>query len=151
MRLTRLFPLALFMISLGCTQQDFELSLTNHTDQPLTIGVVKDGPPYEKDLASPGEWAIDTRLDSMPPWGHLLPPGRTMDSGKFSGSFPAGTRAYLRVYRGQHTNAELIGISESSIDRIDVLLFPGKNQLAIESTPQGQMNAKRLNGNIGAP
>src|SRR4051794_33504959 len=135
MQLTRLLSLVLLLIAVGCSNQSFDVKITNQTDSVLTVGVVKDGPPYEKDLAGPGQWAIDTQLDYLPPWGHLVPPGRTMSAAKVSGSFPSGTRAYLRVYRGEHTNAELIGISEPSYDRIDVLLFPGFNDIVIESDP----------------
>jgi len=133
------------LLVIGCNNQTFELSVTNKTDRPLTIGVVKDGPPYEVDLASPGELAVDTRLDTLPPWGHLIPPGRTIDSGKVTGTFPSGTRAYLRVYSGEHSNAELIAIGEPSYDRIDVLLFPGRNDFIIENDLKNGMIAKRLN------
>src|SRR4051794_3451974 len=105
MPLTRLFALVFLLAVVGCSHQTFQVVATNKTDMPLTVGIVKDGPPYENNLASPGEWAVDTRLDSLPPWGNVVPPGRTIDSGKVTGSFPSGTSAYLRVYRGEHSNA----------------------------------------------
>lgn len=141
MRLTCLLSLPLLLAVAGCSQQSFEVSVTNKTDTPLTMGIVKDGPPYDPDLASPGEWAVNTRLDALPPWGHVVPPGRTIDSGKISSSFPAGTRAYLRIYRGEHSNAELIAIGEGE-DRIDVLLFPGRDVMTIENNPVKGMVAK---------
>jgi hypothetical protein len=150
MPLTRLLSLALLLTLIGCSSQTFEVIATNKTEQPLTIGIVKDGPPYDQAMASPGEWAVGTRLDALPPWGNVLPPDRTIDSGKVSSRFPEGTRAYLRVYRGQHSNAELIGISEPSFDRTDVLLFPGKNEFIIENDPAKGLVAKRLHSNLGA-
>src|SRR3989442_79982 len=115
MRTTHLYLSLTLMLTIGCNRQTFDLTLANQTDRPLTIGVVKDGPPYEHDLAGPGQWAIDAPLDSLPLWGHLVPPGRTIDSGKVSGVFPRGTRAYLRVYRGERSNAELIAMSAPSL------------------------------------
>jgi hypothetical protein len=149
MRLTALFSLTLLLAAAGCSQQTFEVSVTNKTDVPLTIGIVKDGPPYDANLAAPGEWAVNTRLDALPPWGHVVPPGRTIDSGKVSSNFPAGTRAYLRVYRGQHSNVELIAMSEG-VDRIDVLLFPGPNVLTIENDPVKGMVSHRA-GSLAPP
>jgi hypothetical protein len=142
MRFTCVLPVAFLLLAAGCSQQSFEVSLSNQTGDPLTIGIVKDGPPYDPDLAGPGEWAVNTRLDALPPWGHVVPPGRTIDSGKVSSRFPAGTRAYLRIYRGQHSNAELIAISEGP-DRLDVLLFPGQNVLTIQNDPAKGMIAHR--------
>lgn len=144
MPLTRLIALALLPAVVGCSHQSFEVTATNKTDMPLTVGIVKDGPPYENNLASPGEWAVDTRLDSLPAWGNVVPAGRTIDSGKVTGSFPAGTRAYLRVYRGQHSNAELIAIGEPSFDRVDVVLFPGQNEIVIENDPAKGLSYKRI-------
>jgi hypothetical protein len=145
MRFTGLLTaLGLLLSAMGCTTQSFELTVINHTDRPLTVGVVKDGPPYEKELAGPELWAVNTPLQFLPPWGQVLPPGRTMDSGKISGSFPSGTIAYLRVYRGERTNAELIAMSAPGLDRVDVLLFPGKNEVVIEEEGGKAMSARRL-------
>ena len=81
--------------------------------------------------------------------GRLLRAGAPPESDTFPGAPPLNPVfdfSYDGVMRSVEESVTWMGI-----DRIDVLLFPGKNQLAIESTPQGQMNAKRLNGNIGAP
>jgi len=143
MPLTRLIALPFLMLAIGCSNQTFEVKVANQTDQTLTVGIVKDGPPYEKHLAAPGEWAVDTQLEYLPPWGNPVPPGRTIDSGAISGSFPSGTRCYLRIYRGQHSNAELIAISEPSFDRIDVILFPGLNEIVVEGDPKKGLKAHR--------
>jgi hypothetical protein len=133
------------LLTQGCAPKaTFELAITNQSDRPITVGVVKDGPPYERDLAGPDQWAIESPLDSLPAWGHVVPPGRTMDSGKITGAFPQGTTPYLRVYRGHYSNAQLIAISSPSPDRLEILLFPGYNELVIQNDPDKGLNFKRL-------
>src|SRR5215212_7474152 len=80
----------------GCAPKaTFDLSITNSTSGTVTVGVVKEGPPYERDLAGPEEWALESRIEALRPWGHVVPPGRTMDSGALTGAFPQGSAAYL--------------------------------------------------------
>jgi hypothetical protein len=66
-----------------------------------------------------------------------------MDSGKVTGEFPSGTTAYLRVYRGVHSNAELIGMGTPAMGRLDVLLFPGPNNIVIQDDPKKGLVAQR--------
>src|SRR5260221_563056 len=76
----------------------------------------------ERDLAPREGLAIEWGVDAVRLWGHVIPPGRTLDSPPITGVFPRGSAAYLRVYRGQHENAELMAISSPSLDRLEVLL-----------------------------
>jgi hypothetical protein len=128
------FAAALLLFSsINCAPRvSFQLSILNKTDQPVTVGVVKEGEPYEATLASPEQLAIQTSLEALPPWGHVIPPGRTLDSPPITGTFPRGAAAVLRVYRGEFTNAQLLAISNPSPDRAEVLLFPGLNQILIQ-------------------
>jgi hypothetical protein len=136
---------ALLLLVVGCAPKaTFELSILNKTDGPITVGVVKDGDPYERALASPERLAIESGLDAMPPWGHVIPPGRTLDSPPITGVFPRGSGAYLRVYRGQHENAALMSISYPSPDRFEVLLFPGYTQIVIRYDPGKGLVAQRI-------
>jgi hypothetical protein len=122
----------LLFFSINCAPRvSFQLSILNKTDQPVTVGVVKEGEPYEPTLASPEQLAIQTSLEALPPWGHVIPPGRTLDSPPITGTFPRGAAAVLRVYRGELANAQLLAISNPSPDRAEVLLFPGLNQIVI--------------------
>jgi hypothetical protein len=131
----------------GCAPKaTFDLAITNKTDRPVTVGLVKDGPPYERDLAGPEKWAIESPLESLPPWGHVIPPGRTMDSSPITGAFPQGSLAYLRVYAGERSNAELLAIGENSPDRAEVLLFPGHSQIVVRRDETGRVRAERLGG-----
>jgi len=127
-----LLALMAALFTIGCAPKaTFDVSITNQTQDPITVGIVKDGQPYEFDLAGPEQWAVESPLDSLPPWGHVIPPGRTMDSGKITGAFPRGSAAYLRVYRGRHDNAGLIAISNPSPNRAEVLIFPTHNDVVV--------------------
>ena len=128
----------------GCAPKaTFDLSIANRTDRPVTVGIVKDGPPYERDLAGPEKWALESPLESLPPWGHVIPPGRTMDSSPITGTFPRGALAYLRVYAGERSNAELLAIGEDSPDRAEVLLFPGRGEIVVRTDETGRLRAER--------
>jgi hypothetical protein len=133
------------VLTIGCAPKvTFELQVANKSNSPLTVGVVKEGGPYERDLAGPDKWAIESPLDSLPQWGHVIPVGRILNSPQITGTFPQGSTAYLRVYRGQPNHAQLIAVSNPSPDRVDVLLFPGVNQLVIRDDPQKGLVAVRL-------
>ena len=145
MKCSLMFSTLALLLAVGCAPKaTFEVSIANKSDSPLTVGVVKEGEPYERDLAGPEKWAIESPLDSLPPWGHVIPVGRVLNSPQITGSFPQGSAAYLRVYRGERTNAQLIAISSPSPDRLDVLLFPGVNQIVIRNDPQKGLVAVRV-------
>lgn len=129
----------------GCAPKaTFEVAISNQTNGPVTVGLVKDGPPPEPDWAAPEDQALETRLEGMRPWGHVIPPGRTMDSSPITGTFPRGAAAYLRVYAGTHSNAELLAISHSSPDRAEVLLFPGRSAVVVHTDETGRVHAERV-------
>jgi hypothetical protein len=147
MRVFPLFAITLALLATGCASGSrftFELTVTNNLDVPITAGPIKDGPPYEPNWGTVEQWAIAKPLDALPAWGMVIPPGRTADSGKIQGTFEQGTRGYLRVYAGQHSNAALMAISEGSPSRATVMLFPGPNhfEVAYEGT---KIVARRLN------
>ena len=128
----------------GCAPKaTFDLTIMNQTAGPVTVGLVKDGPPPEPAWAAPEDQALETRLEAMSPWGHVIPPGRTMDSPPISGTFPQGTVAYLRVYAGKHSNAQLLAISRSSPDRTEALLFPGHSNIVVRTDEAGHLRAER--------
>jgi hypothetical protein len=147
MRLSSTLAALLFLV-IGCAPKaTFELSVMNKTDRPITVGLVKDGEPYERALAAPERLAIESGLDAMAPWGHVIPPGRTLDSPPITGAFPQGSAAYLRIYRGEFSNAQLLAISNPSPDRAEVLLFPGLNQVIIRNDPDKGLIAQRVRAN----
>ena len=145
MKCSLVFSAVAVLLAVGCAPKaTFEVSVANKSDSPLTVGVVKEGGPYERDLEGPERWAIESPLESLPPWGHVIPAGRVMNSPTITGTFPQGSAAYLRVYRGERSNAQLIAISNPSPDRLEVLLFPGVNQIVIRNDPQKGLVAVRV-------
>ena len=140
-----MLALVLAVAAVGCAPKaSFKLGVENRTEQALTVGIVKEGGSYERDLAGLEQWAIESDLSTLPAWGHVIPPGRTLDSPPVTGSFPQGTLAHLRVYRGEHKNSELMAISNPSPDRLEVVLFPGYNALVIRDDPKKGLVAERV-------
>src|SRR5438046_7289786 len=93
------------LLAIGCAPRlTFDVSVTNETRDPITLGIIKTAPPYEPDFAGPEHFAINSPQSPAPPWGHVVPPGRTIDSPPVTGSFPDDAHAYLRVYRAEHSN-----------------------------------------------
>ena len=128
--------------AVGCAPKaTFQLTITNGTDRPVTVGVVKDGPPYEPAFATPEDLAMEFPMATPPRWGRVIPPGRTIDSPPLTGTFPRGTTASLRVYGGEGTSAELLATSSQSPDRLDVLLFPGLNEIVVRPGRDGRLQA----------
>ena len=135
---------ALLALAAGCQPKaTFDVTVINQTRGPVTVGLVKDGPPDEEAFADISRMAVESDLASLPPWGFVIPPGRTADIGNITGAFPAGTHAYLRVYRGQHSNAGLIATSADSPDRRDLLLFPGRTGIILRD-PAGRLEAETV-------
>lgn len=145
MKCSLVFSAVAVLLVVGCAPKaTFEVQVANKSTSALTVGVVKEGGSYERDLAGPEKWALESPLESLPQWGHVIPVGRILNSPQITGAFPQGSAAYLRVYRGQPTNAQIMAISNPSPDRLDVLLFPGVNQLVIRDDPQKGLVAVRL-------
>jgi hypothetical protein len=132
----------------GCNNRTYQVTVVNQTTSPITVGIVKDRPPYEEMLVPVELLAIESPLASLPPWGFVIPPGRTADTRPVTGKFPAGTEAYLRVYRGTGTNAELIAVSTPSPHRLDVMLFGNaKNEIVIKDD-QTKLDYERISPKV---
>ncbi len=128
----------------GCQPKaTFDVTVTNASRSPLTVGLVQDGPPAEDAFADISRLAIESDLAHIPPWGFVIPPGRTAGTGPVTGAFPQGTLAYLRVYRGKLTNAEMIATSAPHPGRLDILLYPGQTEIRIHDDDTGKLSAER--------
>jgi len=125
--------MALSIFLSACNSKTYQVTVINQTTSPITVGVVKNHGPYEEGLTPIEQIAIESSLESVGPWGFVIPPGKTADTKPVSGKFPSGTHAYLRIYRGTATNAELISVSASNPHRLDILLFPGtRNEIIVK-------------------
>ena len=84
-RMRTLTALVLASLALGCVQtRTYQVSVTNHTDTPITFGIVKHGDPYE--LNGPRRSRrIERRARQPRIVGH--PPGKTAVSDQIKGRF----------------------------------------------------------------
>lgn len=145
-----LAPLIAATALVGCTPtatHRFDVTVRNDTPNPLTLALVKDGPPYEAAWATPEDFAIDAsraREEWAGKTGRLrgLPPGKTAEVVGLTGKFEAGTRAFVRVYNGDLTVSQMLSKAADSPDRVDVILVPGPNELTV--VPDGSAIKARV-------
>ena len=139
----------LLLLAGGCNSartEQFDIEVRNQTDQPLTLSLAKDGPPYEVAWATPEDLAIESPRrredwENTPSGMSLLPPGKTASIRKLAGQFDPGTRGYLRVYAGDLSVSEMLARTIGSPNRVDVPLVPGFNDITIV-THEGHIKAK---------
>lgn len=133
--------LVLSAVALGCnsTKKSFEVEVTNQTNTPVTLWLMKDGPPSEEGWRSPEELAL---LPEGSPRNYdlaFVKPGRTGYTPRLSGEFPGGTHAVLRVYEGEKELFHILQETRAgTVKRIDHRLRPGKNRLNLVDR-SGQM------------
>jgi hypothetical protein len=148
LRFLGLVPLtsSIFLIA-GCTRtENFDVTVQNGTTAPLTLALVKDGPPFESLWASPEDLAIESPRADEKHGYVVLPPGKEGDV-SVQGKFDKGTRGYLRVYRGDLQVSEMNAIHTSSPNRLDLPLSPGRNMFVIVDS-RGRLAEQR---EAGAP
>ena len=122
-------------VLVGCAEtRTYQVSVKNNTGDPITIGLVKEGEPFEPQWASPEDAAIDGYEPSPRMWA-AIPPGKTADTGSVQGKFDQNAQAYLRVYQGSLNLSGILAISRGQPNRIDIPLHPGMNQFTV--TRQG--------------
>ena len=118
----------------GCAQtRSYQVRVTNHTDEPITFGLVKEGGPIEPEWAPPELAAANDAQPSAAMWG-AIPPGKTAGTNHpITGKFDRGSRAVLRVYQGNLSGklAQILAINRDAPNRVDVQLHPGMNQVTI--------------------
>ena len=125
--------LLLFLLP-ACTHYDtrsFEISVKNETARPLSVGLVKNGPPTEEGWIAPHEVAMMAPQLTDHKWGLVISPGETKVIGPHSGNFAAGVQAILRIYAGTPTIEEMLSFSRSDPERLDIYLWPGKSGYVI--------------------
>ena len=131
MHLRTLTTLSLLVLATGCTtNQTFRVSVKNDTDGPITVGLVKEGDPYQKQWASPEQAAINGERPSAEMWA-AVPPGKTVDTGEVKGRFRRTAHAVLRVYKGDLNLAGILAVSRDQPERYDLTLHPGTNRVIV--------------------
>jgi hypothetical protein len=120
----------------ACTQyqkRSFEIYVKNETPRPISVGLVKNGPPTEEGWIAPHEVAVMAPQLSDRKWGLVLNPGQSKTLGPYTGQFQAGVQAILRIYVGTPTIDEMIAFSRSDPERLDIYLWPGKSGYVIRN------------------
>ena len=134
----------LLLLATGCaSSHSFDVSIRNATDEPLTIGLVKYGPPMEPKWASPEDVAIGSATRQITRWGGLLPPEKMVMIHQ-DGHFGRGARAFARIYAGDRTLSELLATGQHDPSRLDMPLAPGDNSFVV-SYKAGKLVAQRIN------
>jgi hypothetical protein len=116
----------------------------NESPRSVTVWLTKNGPPEEAGWKSPESVAIEQLGAGEPLGGVIVEPGKTADT-KQRGRFADGVDAVLRVYLGQLAFDDLLAISTSSPNRIDVVLRPGTNELFVRDR-RGATVVERADG-----
>jgi hypothetical protein len=131
------YLLVLFLLLLpACAQTEkrtFEILVKNETARPLSLGLVKNGPPTEEGWIAPHEVAMMAPQLSDRKWGWVLQPGESKTFGPYGGRFAAHVQAILRIYAGTPTIEEMIAFSKDDPERLDIYLWPGKSAYMIRN------------------
>jgi len=114
-------------------QKTFEIWIKNETKHPLSLGLIKNGPPTEEGWIAPHEVAMMAPQLTDHKWGWVLGPGESKTFGPYSGKFAEHVQAILRIYEGTPTIDEMIAFSRDDPDRLDIYLWPGKSAYVIRN------------------
>ncbi|HEY2588599.1 MAG TPA: hypothetical protein VGI81_22850 [Tepidisphaeraceae bacterium] len=126
-----LTALPLLCLLVGCAHtRTYEVTLKNHADDWLTIGLVKEGGPAQPDWQAPEVAVSNEQTPSAMMWEHV-PPGKAADTGQIKGKFFSGSQAILRVYEGKLGLEGMMAISRGQPNRADIELHPGANRFTV--------------------
>lgn len=118
-------------LSVGCSStRTYEVSVSNNTEGPITIGLTKEGSPFQPEWASPEDAAIAGQPPVNTMWA-AIPAGKTADTGAVKGKFASGSHAVLRVYQGKLNLQGILAVSRGQPNRMDIPLHPGLNRFTI--------------------
>lgn len=126
--------LLLALAAVGCSDTKthrFQVSVKNATDRPITVWLVKEGPPVEQGWRSPEQMAISVPDHEERIGGRVVPPGKTADTGTVTGRFEPHSYAWLRVYDGPTHLSEILATSKGNPARLDIPLDPGVSRIVI--------------------
>ena len=121
------------MVGCGPSTRTYQVVVKNDSAEAVTIWLTKNGPPMEDAWLPPEDIAMMRQLpEGLKVAGVLLAPGKSADR-TVNGKFAGGVDAVLRIYRGEKTLDQLLGIGPDSANRQDVKLTPGANTLVINA------------------
>lgn len=123
---------ALLVLLAGCSSTrsyTFDVAVSNDLQQPITIWLTKDGPPYEDGWLAPEDLAIASEKSGEMIGGVVLQPGDVAHK-TVQGKFDPGTVAVLRIYRAVGFN-NILAISKGNPNRLDIVLQPGPDYFSV--------------------
>jgi hypothetical protein len=145
-----LTAILLFSLAAGCAStRTYQVSVANHTNGPITFGVVKHGEPYEYEWAPPEEVEANGGRANAEFWA-AIPGGKTAVSQPLKGRFYKSAIAYLRVYQGKLDLAGIMAIDRGQPNRLDIALEPGMSRFVIIDV-NGHFEAVRANAPEAQP
>ena len=115
----------------GPPATEFTVEVMNISPAPVSVGLVKTREPKEEGWTTPADVAIHSPEYADRHWGELIRPGETKTIGPKTGHFQQGSAAVMRVYGGNPTIEELVGVGRMDPDRVDVLLAAGRSSYVI--------------------
>jgi len=115
----------------------YDVELTNHLSEPVTVFFTKNGPPDEYGWLSPEQMAENPMSHDPPRPGQPIPPGSTGRSGQIVGHFWPNTSAILRVYRTTGALEDFAALSFGNLKRLDLVLHPGLNRFVVVPADPG--------------
>ena len=130
----------------GCSTKPYTFTIVvkNETQQPVVVGLAKDGPPFEDNWATPEQIAALPQRPGEHPWGIPLAPGKTADVKEERARLDASSAAFVRVYASEPALNSLLSISSGSPNRLDIPLIPGDNRIVIKRDG-GRLQYERAN------
>jgi hypothetical protein len=137
---------AVTLLAVGCAEtRTYNVSVRNDASRPITVGVVKEGGPYEPQWASPEDIAIGSPHADEYGWDAVvIPPGKTGGFNRpLEGKFDSNSRAVLRVYAGSMMLSQILATGPGSPNRLDLPLSPGANAFRVVDL-RGGIDAKPL-------
>ena len=141
MTLRPLCCLALLPVTVGCLTQTrtYTVSVRNDLPQPVTICLAKTNGPAEPAWATPEDLIMPPHAaDEEVPANWRLPPGKTAVVRDVAGEFdPDRGRAFLRVYLGEPSLAQMAAADKGSYNRLDYPLKPGGNAVVVTAARTG--------------
>jgi len=143
-----MITLPLLAMTVGCARtRMYDVTVRNGTHEPITLGLVKEGGPFERTWASPEQSAIRETQPSDVYWA-AIQPGERRGIGPVSGKFYRSAHAVLRVYEGNLNLPGILAVDADAPNRVDIPLRPGKNVVTVLDR-QGRFTA--VPGDLGPP
>jgi hypothetical protein len=135
----RSLPFLALILAVGCAspKATFQVTVTNRSASPISIGLVKIGGAIEPAWAGPEHIAARAPRLGDRRWGTLLRPTGTTTLGPLSGTFYRGSKAVLRVYQGDHDMDGLNAFSRTDPGRADIDVLPGISYYVVEDARAG--------------